>query len=210
MRRILFTILSCWAGVAAASDARLSFDVFLDDKSVGFHRVNIDTSDNEKRVQVEARMDVKLLFFTAYSYRHRADEIWRDGCIVQLDTRTDDNGEQLAVQARSTTDGLRVETDTNSTLIDGCVRTFAYWDPQLLRSKRLLNTQTGQYERAILTRLDNEPLSFNGKAYGSKRYRLQVGSQFEIELWYAADNSWQALETTVSDGKTLRYLRKGA
>lgn len=210
MRRILIAVLSCWTGVAAASGSQMSFDVFLEDKPVGIHRVNIDTSDGEKRIQVEARMDVKLLFFTAYSYRHRADEIWRDGCIVQLDTRTDDNGEQLTVQARSTTDGLRVESDTNSTLIDGCVRTFAYWNPELLRGERLLNPQTGEYERAILTRLDNEPLSFNGKTYGSKRYRLQVGSQYEIELWYAADNSWQALETTVSDGKVLRYLRNGA
>jgi hypothetical protein len=209
MIRKLAVIACCWAGMAHSSDMQLDFDVYLDDKPVGVHRVIVDSSAGEKRVQVEAQFDIKFLAFTAYKYRHRADEVWRNGCIVELETRTNDNGKRLTVDAQPGPEGLVVKTMEDSASLDGCVRTFAYWDPGLLRSQRLLNTQTGVYEPASLQKVDNEPLSFNGREYGTSRYRLSVNDKADIELWYAPDNSWQALQTTVSGGKVLRYVRKG-
>lgn len=209
MMRKLVVIACLWAGMTHASNMQLDFDVYLDDKPVGIHRVTLDGSAAEKRVGVEAEFDIKFLGFTAYKYRHRADELWRNGCIVELETRTNDNGSQLSVAAQSDSQGLEVRTGSDSAYLDGCVRTFAYWDPALLRSQRLLNTQTGEYELASLEKVDNKPLSFKGREYGAKRYRLSVSDKADIELWYAPDGSWQALQTTVSGGKILRYVRKG-
>jgi hypothetical protein len=115
----------------------------------------------------------------------------------------------LTVDAQPGPQGLQVNTAEESTSLGGCVRTFAYWDAGLLRSQRLLNTQTGEYEQASLKRVDNKPLSFNGREYGTSRYRLSVDGKADIELWYAPDDSWQALQTTVSGDKVLRYVRKG-
>ena len=209
MIRKLAAIACCWAGVTHASDTQLDFDVYLDDKPVGVHRVIVDNTAGEKRVQVEAQFDIKFLAFTAYKYRHRADETWRNGCIAELETRTNDNGKMLTVDAQQGPQGLLVKTGEESTSLGGCVRTFAYWDPVLLRSQRLLNTQTGEYEQASLRQLDNKPLSFKGREYGSRRYVLSVDGKADIELWYAPDDSWQALQTTVSGDKVLRYVRKG-
>ena len=209
MIRKLAAIACCWAGVTHASDTQLDFDVYLDDKPVGVHRVIVDNTAGEKRVQVEAQFDIKFLAFTAYKYRHRADETWRNGCIAELETRTNDNGKMLTVDAKQGPQGLVVKTGEESTSLAGCVRTFAYWDPGLLRSQRLLNTQTGEYEQASLRQLDSKPLSFKGREYGSRRYVLSVDGKADIELWYAPDDSWQALQTTVSGDKVLRYVRKG-
>jgi hypothetical protein len=209
MMRKLAAVACCWAGATCASDMQLVFDVYLDEKPVGVHRVVIDSSGGEKHVQVDAQFDIKFLAFTAYKYRHRADEVWRNGCIAELETRTNDNGKMLTVDAQPGPQGLVVKTMEKSTSLDGCVRTFAYWDPGLLRSQRLLNTQTGQYEQASLEKVDNSPLTFNGQEYGTRRYRLSVDGKADIELWYAPDHSWQALQTTVSGDKVLRYVRKG-
>ncbi len=209
MIRKLAAIACCWAGVTHASDTQLDFDVYLDDKPVGVHRVIVDSAAGEKRVQVEAQFDIKFLAFTAYKYRHRADETWRNGCIARLETRTNDNGKMLTVDAQPGPQGLVVKTGEESTSLGGCVRTFAYWDPGLLRSQRLLNTQTGEYEQASLKQLDNKPLSFKGREYGTRRYVLSVDGKADIELWYAPDDTWQALRTTVSGDKVLRYVRKG-
>lgn len=210
MIRKLVAIACCWAGIANASDIRLDFDVYLDDQRVGFHRVIVNQAADKKRVQVEAKFDIKFLAFTAYKYRHRADETWSDDCIVQLDTRTNDNGKELTVEAQSAPRGLRVLTPDESEYIDGCVRTFAYWDPGLLQSQRLLNTQTGEYELASLNKVDNTPLVFKGQEYGATRYKLRVEDKADIELWYTPDNRWEALQTEVSGGKILRYVRKEA
>ena len=210
MMRKLVVIACCWAGITHASDIRLDFDVYLDDQRVGFHRVIVNKAVDKKRVQVEANFDIKFLAFTAYKYRHRADETWSNNCIVQLDTLTNDNGKTLTVEAQSAPTGLRVTTPDESEFIDGCVRTFAYWDPALLQSQRLLNTQTGQYELASLKKVDNSPLVFKGREYGATRYKLRVKDKADIQLWYTPDNRWEALQTEVAGGKILRYVRKEA
>jgi hypothetical protein len=208
MKHALWLLIACWLPLAHAEESTMTFDVYLDNSQIGFHQVNIERLENEKRVQVEANMSVDILFFTAFSYKHQARERWTQGCIVELETRTNDDGEELAVIGKQTGDGLEVVTNSERKQIDGCVHTFAYWDVDLLSSDYLLNTQNGKYEQAQLVKLDPLPLEFNGKTYGNQRYRLEIGEDVAINLWYSSDNTWQALETKVTGGKTLRYVRR--
>lgn len=208
MRSLLLINLMAWGSLSQAATTELTFDVFLDDDPIGFHRVSIQELPGQRRVQVEAEMKVDILFFTAFSYRHRADERWREDCIFELETRTDDDGERLSVTAGPSGDVLEVVTPRERKRLEGCVRTFAYWKPELLLSDYLLNTQNGAYEPVRLVELAPEPLRFNGRQYGAKRYRLEVGEETRIDLWYTEDDSWQALQTEVANGRVLKYVRR--
>ena len=208
MRLFLFMILAGWSGMVSASATDLNFDVYLDDDPIGFHRVSIEERAEERRVRVEAEMAVEILFFNAFSYRHRADELWRGDCIFALETRTDDDGKPLRVEADRVGDVLAVRSGAEQKRLEGCVRTFAYWKPELLASDYLLNTQNGAYEPARLVELEPEPLRFNGRAYGAKRYRLEVGEEIRIDLWYDEESDWKALQTDLGNGRVLSYLRR--
>lgn len=208
MRSLPWIMLTAWSSLGHAVTTELTFDVFLDDDAIGVHRVSIQELPGERRVQVEAEMKVDFLFFTAFSYRHRAEERWREDCLFELETRTDDNGQRLSVDVEPAGDALQVVTPSERRRLDGCVRTFAYWKPELLASDYLLNTQNGAYEPARLVELAPEPLRFNGRQFGAKRYRLEVGEEIRIDLWYAEDDSWQALQTKVANGRVLNYLRR--
>lgn len=208
MKSLLSIILTAWSSLGVASTTELTFDVFLDDDPIGIHRVSIQETRGERRVQSEADMKVDILGFTAFRYRHRADELWRGDCISELVTRTDDDGERLSVDAEPMGGALKVVTPSERKRLDGCVRTFAYWKPELLASDYLLNTQNGAYEPVRLIEVEPEPLRFNGRQYGKKRYRLEVGEDVRIDLWYAEDDSWQALRTEVANGRVLKYVRR--
>jgi hypothetical protein len=205
---VLIILLACLLPGIAVATTTLSFDVYLDDKKIGLHEVRISEEGDEKHVTVQANMQVNLLFITLFNYQHEARERWRQGCITQLDTQTLDDGERLSVTGLKVEKGLKVISNQESTVINDCVRTFAYWDPQLLSSNYLLNTQNGKYEPAQFINEGEQPLMFNGMTYGQKRYRLNVGEEVVIQLWYDIDNSWQALETRVAGGRKLRYLRQ--
>lgn len=215
LRTLLLPALGALAtGLPAwASANELRFDVFLGESRIGTHAVSIETRGDERRVRVTADMAVRLLFFNAFEYQHTAKERWRGDCIAELETETNDDGESLTVNARSlAADGavsrLEVVATGERQVIEGCVRTFAYWDPQLLDSGFLLNTQTGEYKPASLERVGNEPMRFGERVLGAKQYRLQVADEVAIDLWYTPDDRWVALETTVSGGNVLRYLRR--
>ncbi|MEO0367760.1 MAG: DUF6134 family protein, partial [Pseudomonadota bacterium] len=87
-------------------------------------------------------------------------------------------------------------------------RTFAYWNPSLLDSNFLLNTQTGEYEKADLKETGETPLKFKGQQYGDRKYRLGIENKPAIDLWYSDDNDWLALQTNVSKGRTLTYIKR--
>ncbi|MEM7360549.1 MAG: DUF6134 family protein [Pseudomonadota bacterium] len=191
-----------------ASTENIEFDVYLNNKRIGQHTVTIDTVDNQKRVSVAANFAVKYLAIPFYRYEHTSDETWSGGCIQSVSTRTNDNGTKLSIDSEPNPPSLKVITKTGSQSLPGCVRTFAYWNPNLLDNSFLLNTQTGDYEQTILNKASESPLVFKGKQYGDQQYRLNVEDKPDIDLWYSNDEDWLALQTSVSKGNTLTYVKR--
>ncbi len=186
---ILFALQS---GPVAAQAARVwDFRVTLDESSIGSHRFTLGKQGEEAELVSEARFDVKLLFFTAYRYAHRAAERWRGNCLLGLDSRTDDNGKQLAVSVGRAS-------------LDGCVMSYAYWNPLILRQPRLLNAQTGEIEPISVAAMGDDTMQVRGAAVAAKRYRIS-GPKNPIDLWYSPGGEWLALESTLEGGRRLRY-----
>lgn len=208
MKAPLATLLAALAFQANAKQSELAFDIYLDEKPIGVHRVQIHEGADERRVSVEAEMSIDILFINAFSYQHRADEVWQGDCIATLSTRTDDDGDSYRVDASRDGDSLLLSTGDAQARLDGCVRTFAYWNPQLLDHDFLLNTQTGAYEPARLVEVAAEPLRFKGREFGERQYRLEVGDDVKIDLWYDANRTWRALQTEVKNGRVLSYVRQ--
>lgn len=209
MSRLRPTLIALAAGLLAIFDAAAQsrswdFRVYLDDSPIGYHRFDLREQDAERTLKTEARFTVKVLGLTAYRYAHDATEQWRGGCLSALTARTDDNGEQLAVQAASEGGRLNVTGGRPRTTLDGCVMTFAYWDPAILRQARLLNAQTGEYEAVKVADLGQDKVRVRGVDVPATHYRI-TGSKHPIDLWYSAQSEWLALDSVVSGGRRLRY-----
>jgi hypothetical protein len=187
------------AGMPAAAQARVwNFQVALDDTPIGYHRFTLREQGAGRELKAEARFSVKVLFFTAYQYVHEATERWRGNCLDSLSARTDDNGERLAVDTAREGERLVVTTarGTGAGTLDGCVMSFAYWNPAILRQSRLLNSQTGEYEAVKITALGDASIMVRGAPTAATHYRI-TGPKNPIELWYSAADEWLALESTV-------------
>jgi hypothetical protein len=191
--------------VASAETLTREFTVFLDQKRIGTHRFEVEsTADGARRVRSSASFDVRILGIRAYSYRHEAAEAWRDGCLRELGARTDDNGSVLAVTARDTGAGLEVAAGVARRQQPGCTWTYAYWDPGLRRQSRLLNPQTGALDPVRFEERGYETLQFAGRQVQAERLRL-TSDRLTIDLWYGPDGEWLQLLSTTADGKRLRY-----
>lgn len=197
------------AGLAAApaltaAPADYHFRVLLDGKPIGHHRFQFEERPGGYRLVSEADYQVDFLFFTAYEYEHRSEERWRDGCLVRIDSRTDDNGETWRIQGEGTDSGysLKVNGEAGEVARD-CLRTFAYWRPSLLEAEALLNSQNGELESVTLSEAVSRPLPWDGGGEAT-RYRLET-AQRPIELWYGDDGRWLALRSELENGRILTY-----
>ena len=128
-------LLACVAAVCllistAASSAvqavvdEMKFEVLLDDKHIGSHTFRISRNGTVKRVQTEAAFNVKVLFVTVYSYRHVNDELWRSGCLQQIRSQTDSNGDLYQVQGQGVDSVFRVNTQSD-------FQTYADWQARV-------------------------------------------------------------------------------
>ena len=121
-----------------------------------------------------------------------------------MTARTDDNGDRPTVDAKMENGQLAVIRSGGSSSIGGCVMSFAYWNPQMLRQARLLNAQTGEFETVKISALGDDNIVVRGATVAAKRYRI-TGPKNPIDLWYSQSDEWLALESAVAGGRRLRY-----
>jgi hypothetical protein len=190
MKRALLIVASLLAATAASAQTRAwDFRVLLDESEIGRHRFSLHENGVEREMRIEARFEVKFLAITFYRYEHLATEHWRDGCLRALASRTDDDGQRLAVDWREPG--------------NGCQMSFAYWNPKILGERRLLNAQTGEIVPVNVQALGEESIAVRGRPVQAQRYRLSA-PQLEIDLWLDGGD-WVALESPAKGGRRLRY-----
>lgn len=204
------TLIACaFAFSANAADEvpgkQWQFDVALDGKPIGFHTFELQHDGSTQVLTTEASFNVKFLFITAFRYRHQNTEIWNDGCLASIDASTDSNGQQFDVRGEVGDGSFNLLNADASKTLPGCVQTFAYWNPAILESQKLLNSQTGEYEDVTVTLEGREQLPVAGEPVDTIRYRLSAEAG-DIILWYSStDNTWVGLEAPAKGGRKLRY-----
>lgn len=172
-------------------------------REIGWHRLGFKTEGERLLVEVEIRFDVTFAFLTFYSYHHRSRETWQGPRLVKLDTTTDDDGEQFAVQAEALGDRLVVKTAAGEVLdLPGSTLPTSYWHERTVETSQWLDTQSGRLMRSTVERLGREPVETAKGPLPATRYRLE--GDLSCELWYA-DQRWCKLRFRASDGSTIDY-----
>lgn len=203
-----------YAAAAFATDTKPSesswtFNVFLDDSQIGYHEFRlIERPDGERRVEAEARFDVKFLFISAFRYRHEIQETWSGNCLTEVQARTNSNGRKTEVEGTLTDAGFLLDAGEVERRLGDCVMTFAYWNPEFLKADRLLNPQTGEFLDVEVEALETDRIVVDGKEFTADCY-LVTARQMDVRVCYSAeDNRWLALESPTKGGRTLRYELK--
>ena len=181
------------AGLLASSAhaAEWNFRALLDDKPIGTHRFTLSTQGDERKLLSEAAFRVKFIGITAYRYQHRATELWRGDCLAELSAATDDDGK-----------ATRVEVIGEP--LKGCAMSFAYWNPAIRTQMRLLNAQTGLFEKVQVTSAGPGTLDVRGTPTPATRWRI-TGPANPIDVWYSAQGDWIGLDSTLAGGRKLSY-----
>lgn len=201
----------------SAAGGLWQFEVTLDGKPVGEHRFEVLPGEGADAwsVHSEARYRVTLLGIPVYRYAHLALERWQGGCLRQLNARTDDNGQPLTVRAEAEGEGLRIQTQAGkdedkagASTTAGCLMSYAYWRPDLVRQSRLLNPQTGRVEAVRFAPAGTQTLPVDGKPQPARGWQLSVAGS-TVVVWYLPSGRWVGLDATVAGDRQLRYRLAG-
>lgn len=196
--------LSGFAEPQHAETSAWNFDVYIDDKKVGTHLFEVVGDGAERQVQSVADFKLKVFFVPAYSYRHTNSERWANDCLLEFNASTRINGKQTQVTGTSSDRGFTVRKASERQLLPNCVMTFAYWNPEFLKQKRLLNPQTGEFLDVTVEMLGADVLEVRGQPVAAERYKV-TGRNIELLLWYSPNEEWLRLESVAKTGHIIRY-----
>lgn len=189
---------------AAGNSKSWDFSVLLDGDEIGYHRFEMTDLGDERRITSEAKFDVRFLFINAFRYRHDNTEVWSDGCLRSIESKTEANRKRFAVTGARDDDAFVVENGSEQNALEKCVMTFAYWDPDFLQQSRLLNSQSGEYLDVEVEELGNDSIEVRGETVPATAYRL-TAKTMELTVWYSDDDEWLALESVAKGGRIIRY-----
>ena len=191
--------MSAHAALAGSIDPALpidgdwSFRVLLDGAPIGQHRFSVRAQGDERDVLSEASFAVTVLGLTAYRYRHKATERWHGNCLAALASSTDDDGKATSVDASA-----------GKAPIEGCVMSFAYWNPAIRTQSQLFNAQTGKLEDVHIEALAGTSIEVHGKPCAATGFRIRGAGQ-PIDVWYSAEGRWIGLDSIVGGSRRLSY-----
>jgi hypothetical protein len=184
------------------------FRVLLDDSPIGEHRFALATTDDGRKLVSEARFAVKLLGVTVYRYQHSATVGGRGDCLRRLASKTDDDGTPEKVNAEAAGDNaLAVTTPKGTRALEGCVMSFAYWNPAIRTQDKLLNAQSGKLEAVQVSRAGSGTVEVRGQQVPATRWRIATEAQ-PIDVWYSPQGEWLGLDSTVGGNRKLSYRLK--
>jgi hypothetical protein len=186
---------------------QINFQVQLNDKDIGFHEFNVqnDTISNK------AQFDVKLWFIPAYKYRHTATEVYKDNCLIQLDSETQDGADFFELSSLADSTFFKIKVNDKDYNYPACSQTFRYWDIQFIDQKLAINPQDGEIFKLSFSKDVDEEVKTKTNMFLANKYTLHAindqDEKFHIELWYEQNSKkWIKLKSYLKDDNVITYI----
>lgn len=203
----LIAVASVIAALAAAFPAHaatetLRYWVKRDGTPIGEHVVTFDREGDRTTVSLKTDLAVKVAFITAFRFEHESTETWKDGQLVALSSRTNDDGTNHEVSAAAGPEGLTVVADGVSRVVPADTLVHDQWNPANLQRDTLLSIFDGQPMQVSFTKGPTESIDVDGKTMEATRW--QASGDLDRTFWFDAEDRLVKVRFE-SRGSTVTY-----
>jgi hypothetical protein len=181
-----------WLGGIPESK-QLSYEVIRKGKRIGFQHLSFDLAENgDLTTNVYIRLDLKFGFITLFRYIHANQEIWRDGEMISLQSKTYNNGKDEFANFERRDGKLVGEGYKYSGELANSIISTSYFNPNFIRQNQLVSTQDGRKLDIDVTPLGPKQVPTANGPVTASGYRLS--GDLKLDIWYTAAGQWVRTE----------------
>jgi hypothetical protein len=177
---------------ALAEQKKLVFEVLRGGQTIGSHMLSFAHRGDDLIVDISINLVVEVAWVPVFRYEHHNHEVWRDGRLIGLESRTNDDGRKFAVSARKLGDHILIEGNEGTIEAPADLLTTSYWHPKTPDRDRLLDTQEGAIVRVHHAPRGTETLNVAGRTIDARRY--DATGDLDLTVWYSLDHVWCGLQ----------------
>lgn len=196
-----------WAAAAAAAvpaSGRLDFSVIRENSEIGRHSIVFQQAPDGLVVDIRTDVAVKVLFVTAYRFEHEGRELWRDGQLVRLTSRTNDDGTAHDLDVRQNGSGLDVIGDGEMSHTDAGIVPASLWNEGILQGGTILNTLDGRQMTISVSDAGMETVTVGGRPVQARHYVIE--GDLQRELWFDENDVLVQVRFKGKDGSEILYV----
>lgn len=175
------------------SNSRLEYSVIRDNECIGAEFVEFKTDKDKYTVKTRADISLKVVFdlITAYRFKHTSEEVWTDGKLISVTSRTDDNGKRKILDVKREGDALKVSYNGKQRELPGDSIPASFWHPETPLQTLFLDPVSGKPRRVSIADMGEETITLGSETFKARHYSIK--GDIKRELWYGPD------------GKLLKY-----
>lgn len=217
MRSVLSLILLSFAALSAPiASARsepawqpeagdvIRFDVLRQGKPFGSHTVTFGAgADGALIAKTKVSLKAGLGPVTLFRYELDASETLKNGKLVSVTGKVNDDGKKRSVTAKREGDVLSVDGSDFKGKAPGDIVAASHWNFAQTKASELLSTEDGEILKVKVTDLGSEQIEAGGKTITADHYRLD--SALDVDLWYDDQGRWVKLAFEAR-GQQIEYV----
>ena len=200
----VFAALCVAQAAQALQPGPLDFTVYRDGSEIGSHKIDIRCEGADTKVNIKTDVKVKMAFITVYRFEHEGKEIWRNGRLVRIESKTDDDGTDKWLKGRANGKGLEIEGSAKAYTVKPTIIPASLWNPKIVKQGAILNTLDGSTMNVTIRDLGEESIKVHGKTIPARHF--SITGQLQRELWFDADGTLVQVRFKGSDKSDIRYV----
>ena len=194
--------LPLFSASASAAPRRLAYNVRRNGGAFGTHQITLTPDGRRLTVDIAIKLQVKAAFITLYKYDHRNTEIWEDGKLLSITTKTNDNGKEYALKGTAARDRFEIDGAAGQLTAPDTIIPTSYWNPALVNQTELLDTQKGRLFSVAI-----EPAGETTRPVGADERnctKFRMSGDLDLDLYYASSRVWAGCAFNIK-GSSVDY-----
>lgn len=177
---------------------QLAYEIILRDKRVGFQSESFSyDEDGNLIVDIYININLKFGFIPLFRYLHASREVWRDGQLISLNSKTDNNGDDEFVSIeRQGAELVGRGTKVSNAVSEAAIST-SYFNPNFVDQDKLLSSQDGRILNVDIEALGVETVQTPNGPVEAVHHRL--AGELKLDIWYSRQGQW--IRSTFKIGK---------
>jgi hypothetical protein len=197
-------LLASFSPAFADSAGEYTFTVLSDGNPIGRHRIAFEYEGDRVEIREKTEIEISFAAIPLYTFEHHAEQLWRDGRAVRIDSTTNDNGEEFEITVRDTDEGYVRTVNGRVDRFDRSATVLALWNKETFKRGAFFSAVEDKTMRASFTYVGKERLTLAGRPVPVQHYRM-TGDE-EHELWFDAKGHLAKVAFR-RYGSTVEYVR---
>ena len=171
----------------------LEYELFRNDKSIGYHKYKFDRQGNNLSISSEVKFEISKLGVTLYKYFAESEENYENGNFRRYTSKTKQNKKDRYVNIDFNSsennliiDGSSYKGNANKDYIVG-----TWWNHEIIMAKAQISGISGRIIDQTVTFIGKEEIKINDKIYKTLRFNfkssdktLPESKKLNTDIWY--------------------------